>query len=63
MKSILNFIRSTLTRDAIFLLPVVLLIMLFSTTYDLLLKLIVPFAEKLSEIIFGLDGRRFITIL
>ena len=63
MKSFLSFIRDTLTGGILFLLPVVLLIMLFGKAYDLLLKVSAPLAKKLPEIIFGFDGSNLIAIL
>jgi uncharacterized membrane protein len=63
MKSLLSFIRSTLTGGILFLLPVVLLIMLFGKAYHLLLKVSAPFAEKLPEIIFGFDGSNLLALL
>ena len=63
MKSILSFIRSTLTGGILFLLPVVLLVMLFDKAHGLLLKVSAPFAEKLPEIIFGFDGSNLLAVL
>jgi len=63
MKPILSFIRATLTGGILFLLPVVLLVMLFVKAHDLLLKVSAPLAEKLPEIIFGFDGSNLVAVL
>jgi len=63
MKSITQFVRATLTGGIIFLLPVVLLLMLFAKAHAVLLKISTPIADKLPEIILGLDGSNLVTIL
>jgi uncharacterized membrane protein len=62
MKSFLSFIRSTLTGGILFLLPVVLLVLLFDKAHNLLLKVSTPFAEKLPERIFGFDGSYLLAV-
>lgn len=56
MKSIIVFIRTTLTGGILFLLPVILLLMLFNKVFVILFKISEPISKKLPEIIFGLDG-------
>lgn len=63
MKSFLSFIRATLTGGILFLLPVVLLVMLFAKAHNLLLKISAPIAEQLPEIIFGFDGSNLLAVL
>lgn len=62
MKSILSFIKATITGGILFLLPVILLIMIFSKAYDLLHKVSAPISEKLPEFIFGFDFSNLIAI-
>ena len=62
MKSFLSFIRTTITGGILFLLPVVLLIMIFAKALEILHKISAPLSEKLPEIIFGLDGSNLVAI-
>lgn len=62
MKSLLNFIRTTITGGILFLLPVILLIMIFAKALEVLQKFSVPLSNELPEIIFGLDGSNLIAI-
>ena len=62
MKSFLSFIRTTITGGVLFLLPVVLLIMIFGKALNILHKLSTPISEKLPTIIFGLDGSNLVAI-
>ncbi len=63
MKSILLFLRATLTGGVLFLLPVVLLIMILNKAHIVLVKISAPFAHRLPEFIFGLDGHNVLAIL
>lgn len=63
MKSILFFLRSTLTGGVLFLLPAVLLYILIGKGYSILLKLSEPLAGYLPAGIFGLDGSKILTVL
>lgn len=63
MKSILVFVRTTLTGGILFLLPVILLGMIFSKVNGILIKLSAPIADKLPEIIFGFNGSKLIAIV
>lgn len=62
MKSFLSFIRTTITGGILFLLPVVLLIMIFAKALEILHKISAPLSEKLPVIIFGLDGSNLVAI-
>jgi len=63
MKSILGFIRTTITGGILFLLPIILLIVIFTKAYNILHKLSAPISEKLPELIFGFDGSNLIAFL
>ena len=62
MKSFLRFIKTTVTGGILFLLPVVLLIMLFAKAYNILNILSAPISEKLPKIILGFDGGNILVI-
>jgi uncharacterized membrane protein len=62
MKSFLSFIKTTITGGVLFLLPVVLLIIIFGKALNILRKLSAPISEKLPTIIFGLDGSNLVAI-
>jgi uncharacterized membrane protein len=63
MKSILGFIRTTITGGILFLLPIILLIVIFTKAYNILHKLSAPISGKLPELIFGFDGSNLIAFL
>lgn len=63
MKSFLSFIRTTITGGVLFLLPLVLLIIIFGKALNILHKLSAPISEKLPTIIFGLDGSNLVAIV
>ena len=63
MKSVFSFIRTTITGGILFLLPVILLLMIFTKAYNILHKLSAPLSEKLPELIFGFDGSNLIALL
>jgi len=63
MKSILGFIRTTITGGILLLLPIILLIVIFTKAYNILHKLSAPISEKLPELIFGFDGSNLIAFL
>ncbi|MCO5724117.1 hypothetical protein [Robiginitalea marina] len=62
MKSILFFVRSTLTGGILFLLPAVLLFILVEKGFSVLSKLSEPISKRLPEVIFGLDGSNLYTL-
>ena len=63
MKSILAFLRTTLTGGIIFLLPITLLIIILKKAYELLVKISGPIAQKIPDFFLGLDGSNIIAIL
>ena len=63
MKSIFDFIKTTITGGVLFLLPVVLLIIILSKAYIILHKISAPISKKMPELIFGLDGSSIVVIL
>ncbi len=62
MKSIVLFIRATLTGGILFLLPIVLLIMIFNKAFAILFKISEPLSQVLPNTIFGLDGSIILAI-
>jgi len=63
MKSILSFIRTTITGGILFLLPVILLIMIFTKALHILQIVSVPISKELPDIIFGLNGSNLVAIV
>jgi len=63
MKSLIGFIRTTITGGILFLLPVILLIIVFTKAYHILHKITIPLSKKLPDIIFGFDGSFLLTII
>jgi uncharacterized membrane protein len=63
MKSTSQFLRTTLTGGILFLLPVVLLTMIFSKAHEATMKIIKPLDEVLPETILGFHGSRLVAIL
>jgi uncharacterized membrane protein len=63
MKSLLQFIRATLSGGILFLLPVVLVIMMLSKAHQMMVKLSGPLANLMPERILGLDGSRILALL
>jgi uncharacterized membrane protein len=62
MKSISRFIVNTLTGGILFLIPLVMLIMLFTTANNYILKISAPLARLLPDRFLGLDGSRLLAI-
>ena len=62
MKTIVLFIRTTLTGGIIFLLPFVLLLMLFTKALAIILKISTPISKRLPDLILGLDGSILVAI-
>ncbi|MFH6769704.1 hypothetical protein V8G56_13205 [Gaetbulibacter aquiaggeris] len=62
MKTIVLFIRTTITGGILFLLPIGLLIILFNKVFNVILKISEPISHKLPTIIFGLKGAIIITL-
>lgn len=63
MKSILRFVRTTLSGGVLFLLPLVLLIGILKKAHELFLKISAPLAERLPDIIGRFDLHNLIAIL
>ena len=63
MKTILFFVRSTLTGGILFLLPAVLIYVLIEKGFAVLMKLSEPISRKMPTVIFGLDGSKLVTLL
>jgi uncharacterized membrane protein len=63
MKSILQFLRITLSGGILFLLPVVLIVMLLNKARVILLKISEPLHKSLPDLILGLDGANLLAIV
>lgn len=63
MKSIVSFIKTTLSGGILFLLPFILVITLLKEVFNFLFKISDPISKYLPEIIFGLDGSYIVAIL
>jgi uncharacterized membrane protein len=63
MKSILQFIRTTLSGGILFLLPIVLILVLFNKAHLIMVKLSAPLATLLPDHILGLDGSRILALV
>lgn len=62
MKPIFKFVRTTITGGILFLLPLVLSLMLVGKAHDLLVIISKPLAERLPDILFGLDGSNLVAV-
>ena len=62
MKTILSFIKTTLTGGVLFLLPFVLIIILLKEVLGFLFIISSPISKYLPDIIFGLNGSNIIAI-
>jgi uncharacterized membrane protein len=63
MKSFMTLVRTTLTGGILFLLPVVLIIFIFSKALQILAKISTPITDRLPDIILGFDGGKLITVV
>lgn len=63
MKSILQFFRTTISGGILFLLPIVLLIVMFGKAHQIMVKLTGPLASQLPDRILGLDGSRILALV
>jgi uncharacterized membrane protein len=63
MNSISRFLRTTLTGGILFLLPVVLLTIIFSKAHEVIMKIIKPLDQVLPETILGFHGSRLVALL
>jgi uncharacterized membrane protein len=62
MKSILSFIKTTLTGGILFLLPFILIVMLLKEVFRFLFVVSDPISKYLPEIIFGLNGSNIVAL-
>jgi len=63
MKSILSFIKTTLTGGVLFLLPFVLIMIVLKEVLGYLFIISEPISRFLPEIIFGLNGSNIVAVL
>ena len=63
MKSLLAFLRTTITGGIIFLLPITLLIIILKKAFQILEKISTPISSRLPDFFFGLDGSTIIGII
>lgn len=59
----MTLLRTTITGGILFLLPVVLVIVIFNKARVILMKISAPLTDRLPNIIFGLDGSNLIAIV
>jgi uncharacterized membrane protein len=62
MKSLLAFIRHTLTGGILFLLPIVLIVIILQKAISLTAKLAAPLDPYLPDRFLGFDGRAFLVV-
>jgi len=62
MTSLFHFLRATLTGGILFMLPMVLVIMIFNKARLILVTLSAPLAKRMPELIIGLDGSNLLAI-
>lgn len=63
MKSVLSFIRTTLTGGVLFLLPVILIVFLLKKAFEFIAPIAAPFSRFLPDMFLGFDGSRLAAIL
>jgi uncharacterized membrane protein len=63
MKSIIVFLRATISGGILFLLPVVLIIMMLGHAHQIMVKISGPLANLLPDRLFGLDGSMILAII
>lgn len=63
MKSIISFIKTTLTGGVLFLLPFVLIMIVLKEVLGYLFIISEPISRFLPEIIFGLNGSNIVAVL
>jgi uncharacterized membrane protein len=63
MKSIFQFIRTTLSGGILFLLPIVLILVLFNKAHLIMVKLSAPLSALLPDRILGFDGSRILALV
>lgn len=63
MKSLLFFIRNTISGGVLLILPIAILIFIFSKIDPILLKIASPIEHLLPKLILGFDGKRLVAII
>lgn len=63
MKSIVSFIRTTLTGGVLFLLPVILFVFLIKKAFEIMTPIAEPLAKFLPDMLLGFDGSRLAALL
>lgn len=62
MKTLLAFLRTTLTGGIIILLPLTIIFIILKKAYELLVKIATPITSRLPDFFFGLDGGTIVGI-
>jgi uncharacterized membrane protein len=63
MKSLVAFLRATISGGILFLLPVVLVIMMLGHAHQIMVKISGPLATLLPDRLFGLDGSMILAVI
>lgn len=63
MKTLVSFIRTTITGGILFLLPLILLIILLNKVFTILIKISYPISKRLPDFILGLDGSIIVAVI
>lgn len=63
MKTIFRFVRTTITGGILFLLPVVVLFLIFEKAFSIVQVLSKPVSGWISESVLGFDGSKLITLV
>ncbi len=63
MKTLLSFLRNTLTGGILFLLPVVIILLLLKKAHEIIYVWVEPLARRMPDIFFGFDGSRTIALI
>lgn len=63
MKSLINFIKTTITGGVLFLLPITLLYIVIHKAYLLLGQIAQPLIERTPDLILGFSGARIVVLL
>jgi uncharacterized membrane protein len=63
MKSLVAFLRATISGGILFLLPIVLVIMMLGHAHQIMVKISGPLATLLPDRLFGLDGSMILAVI
>lgn len=63
MKSIITFLRATISGGILFLLPVVLIVMMLGHAHQIMVKISGPLAKLLPDRLFGFDGSMILAVI